>query len=178
MPLIVQLAIVSVALLAFWARLRCRRRELAELPLIVQLAIVSVALPSESAMLPMPPPPKLAELPLIVQLLTVSVGSWLKARLARPPPKPAELPLIVQLVTVSVARVADGAAAVDGRIAAERAVGDCQRRAAGGVGEVGDAAAAVAGRVAAERAVGDRQRGSIIINAAAGLAKRYGHSQR
>ena len=57
LPLIVQLAIVSVALPAFWARLQMPPpEELAELPLIVQLAIVSVALPSESAMLPTPPP--------------------------------------------------------------------------------------------------------------------------
>ena len=63
-----------------------------------------------------------------------------------------------------------------GRVAAEHAVGDRQRRAAV-VGEVGDAAAADVGRVAAEHAVGDRQRGSIVINAAAD-GSYYSHLQR
>ena len=80
-----------------------------------------------------------------------------------PPPSVAELPLMVLLVIVSVAlpelAVVEDAAAVGqaGRVAADGAVGDRQRRAAG-IAVVVDAAAVVVGRVAADGAVGDRQR--------------------
>ena len=64
-----------------------------------------------------------------------------------PPPSPAELPLIVLLVIVSVAPplvVGDAAAGGAGRVAADSAVGNRQRRVAFEVA-VADAAAADVG---------------------------------
>ena len=58
------------------------------------------------------------------------------------------------------------AAAAGGRVAAQSAVGDRERRAAGRLAVAVDAAAG-AGRVAAQGAVGDRERGVIVLDAAA-----------
>ena len=62
------------------------------------------------------------------------------------------------------------AAAGGGRVAAQGAVGDCERRAAGRLAVAVDAAPG-GGRVAAQGAVGDRERGVIVVDAAAGKAE-------